>query len=56
MWERLPSTPSIQGTSSDFPHINSDTKTWSPQPKITALVFCAVQRVLSAEAMHQPES
>ena len=51
MWERLPSTPSIRGTSSDFPHINSDTKTWSPQPKITASVF-----LCSAEAMHQPES
>ena len=45
LWERLPSTESIQGTSSDFPHSNCDTKTWSPQPIIPAEVFCAVQKL-----------
>ena len=39
MWERLPTTQSIQRTSSDLPHINSDTKTWSPQRNIPGYIY-----------------
>ena len=37
---------SMQGTSSDFSNINSDTKTWSPQPIIPVEVFLCSAEVI----------